>query len=95
MFNRDNAVGMIFLGLCVLVGGYMVYAIATGKRISLTINGTVATVLTLLFIGLIIYGIVKSGTFSRFGGGNRGGRQWPDPRTGQGHRSWWDRLRGR
>ncbi|HEU0166052.1 MAG TPA: hypothetical protein VFQ54_13475 [Thermomicrobiales bacterium] len=97
MFNRDNAIGMLLLGFCVLVGGYMVYVIATGKRVSIHINGTTGVVLTLVFIGLIIYGIAKSGTFSRFGGGNRGGRQWPDPQTGQSgrRRSLWDRLRGR
>jgi heme A synthase len=99
MFNRDNAIGILLLGFCALVGGYMVYVIATGKRVSIHLNGTAGLVLTLVFIGLIIYGIVRSGTFSGFGGGNRDGRgrQWPDPRTGQSgqRRSWWDRLRGR
>ncbi len=92
MFNRDNAIGLLLLGACVVVGGYMVYAIATGTSIAFHLNGTVGWILGIAFFGLIIYGMVTSGVFRRFGRGSQG-RQWPDPNTGR--RTWWDRVRGR
>jgi len=96
MFNRDNAIGFLLLGVCAVVAGYLVYAIATGERLRLQVNGTVGTVLTLLFFGLIIYGMVSSGVFRRFrGGSSEQGRQWPDPQAGRSRKSLWDRLRGR
>jgi len=90
MFNRDNAIGVVLLGLCAVVAGYMLYAIVTGRSIQLHISNSIGTLLGVAFIGLLIFGFVSSGGFRRFG---RRGRQWPDPNTGQ--RSWWDRLRGR
>lgn len=94
MFNRDNAVGLLLLGVCAVVAGYMVYVISTGKRVSLQINPTVGVILMVAFFGLLIYGFVSSGRFRRSGDRSRG-RQWPDPNTGSGQRSLWDRLRGR
>jgi len=94
MFNRDNAIGLLLLAVCAVVAGYMVYVITTGNRVSLQINPTVGVTLTVAFFGLLIYGFISSGGFRRFGGRSRD-RQWPDPNTGSGQRSLWDRLRGR
>jgi hypothetical protein len=90
MFNRDNAVGIVFLALCAVVAGIMLYSIGTGNRIRLDVPPAVSGGLTILFIGLIIYGMTRNFRSRRQGGG---GRAWPDPRTG--NRSLWDRLRGR
>ncbi|MGI8486884.1 MAG: hypothetical protein ACR2OU_21825 [Thermomicrobiales bacterium] len=92
MFNRDNAIGLILLGVCAAVAAYMIYTITTGNKFAFQINETVGWVLGIAFFGLVIYGMFTSGTFRRFGRGGQQ-RQWPDPNTGR--RTWWDRMRGR
>ncbi len=93
--NRDNMIGGLFLVFMGVLAAILIRAIATGERPDITISPAVSLILTVLFIGGIIYGMWQSGIFSRWFGGDRnsGGRQWPDPQTGR--RSWWDRLRGR
>ena len=92
MFNRENAVGFLLLGLCALVAGSMVFFIISGERPEFDLPPAVSFVIGALFFGLLIYGFVRSPFFQRLRGG-QGGRQWPDPGTGQ--KSLWDRLRGK
>lgn len=92
--NRDNLIGGLFLVLMGVLGVILVRAIITGERPDISLSPAVSMILTVLFIGGIIYGIWQSGIFSRwFGDRSGGGRQWPDPQTGR--KSLWDRLRGR
>lgn len=96
--NRDNLIGGLFLVFMGVLAAILVRAIIIGERPDISVSPAVATILTVLFFGGIIYGIWQSGFFSRLFGGNRdgdrsGGRQWPDPQTGR--RSLWDRIRGR
>ena len=90
MINRDNAVGIVILGLCAVSAGVMIYAIVTGNDVRLDVPPAVGWPLTVLFFGLIIFGMTRN---MRGRGQTGGGRAWPDPRTGS--RSLWDRLRGR
>lgn len=90
MFNRENAVGLILLGACAVVAGVMIYAIVTGERIRIDAPGYIAAPLTILFIGLVLFGLFRN---VRGGSGAGSGRSWPHPQSGS--RSLWDRLRGR
>lgn len=92
MFNRENAIGILLLGLCLVSAAVMAYYIGVGEYPSFNIPGPVKIVLSVLFIGLIIVGILRSPLLSRMRGG-QGGPQWPNPGTGQ--KSLWDRLRGK
>lgn len=90
--DRDNLVGFVFLGICGVVGGILVYSIMTGERITLNIPPILTIVLVVFFVGAMIYGFFGSGRFRR--GADRGtGSQWPDPNSGR--KTLWDRVRGR
>lgn len=92
--NRDNLIGGLFLIGMGVLAAILVRAIITGERPDISLSPAVITILTVLFIGGIIYGIWQSGFFSRlFGDRSGSGRQWPDPQTGR--KSLWDRIRGR
>lgn len=90
--NRDNLIGGAFLVVMVVLAAILIRAIVAGERVQLDLNPVVVTILGVLFFGLLIFGIARSGIFGRFFGGGRG-RQWPDPQTGS--KSLWDRLRGK
>jgi hypothetical protein len=90
MFNRENAFGLIFLGLCAVVAGVLLYAIVTGNQLRLDVPPAVGWGLTILVIGLIVFGMTRNVRGRRQRGG---GRSWPDPQTGG--RTLWDRIRGR
>ena len=92
MFNRENAVGIALLAACAVVAGIMLYYIAIGDRPTIDLGPIGNTVAVVLFFGLILLGVVRTPWFRRLRGGE-GGRQWPDPGTGQ--KSLWDRLRGK
>jgi len=92
MFNRENAIGFLLLGFCAVVAGIMAYYIVVGERPSVDLPPVLSFAIGALFFGLLIYGFIRSPFFQRLRGG-QGGRQWPDPGTGQ--RSLWDRLRGK
>lgn len=92
MFGRENIVGTLLLLLCGVVAAILVYSIVTGEQITFDLPPLVTRVLGFAFIGLLIFGFVRSGFFRRLRGG-QGGEQWPSPSTGQ--RSLWDRLRGK
>ena len=80
MFEREDVIGLLLLGLCVAVGGVLVYGIVTGTRFRFTGPGWVGVVLMVVFIGAVFYGIFTSG------------RRWPHPMTGRGRRRWpWSR----
>ena len=87
MFDRDNLIGLIFLALCAVVAGVLLFSIGTGTRIRYNGPGWLTAVVAVLFIGGMIYGLVSA---------NRG--RWPDPMTGRGRRWRWpwrrDRDRG-
>ena len=84
MFDREDAVGYLLIGVCAAVGGVMIYAIATGTRLRYTGPGWLVWILLALFLGGIVFGFLRGG----LGGGRfGGGRRWPDPMTGR--RPWW------
>jgi len=83
MRDRGDLIGLVLLGLCAVVGGVLVYSIATGTRFSFDGPAWVGWALMILFLGGIVYGLVTS---------NR--RRWPDPLTGRGRRLWpWNRRK--
>lgn len=79
MFDRENAVGLLLLGLCAVAGGVLIWSTVTETRLRYTGPGWLAVVIMVVFIGGSIYGVTR--------GGGRGGR-WPDPRTGGRRRRW-------
>ena len=86
MFDRENIVGVVLLGICAAIVGVLLYSIASGEQIEINMPGWLGAVLTVVFLGLIIYGFVSSGGFGRLlRRGDRdepgGGRRWPDPQT--------------
>ena len=88
--ERDNLIGLIFLGVCGVVAAVLIYSIMTGQRITFDLPPVISIALMVVFGGALIYGF--AGRFRRRDDGGSG-RQWPDPNTGR--RSLWDRLRGR
>ena len=86
MFDRENAVGFLLLGVCVAAGGVLLFAITTGTRLRYTGPGWVGIVLFVLFLGGILYGFISN----RRGRSPGSGPQWPDPQSGR--RPWWSRL---
>lgn len=93
MFDRENIVGVLLLGVCAAIAGVLLYAIASGERISFNIPGWLGLVMTAAFIGLLLYGFVSAGGFGRFRRGD--GRAWPDPQTGRRRRWRWPWQRDR
>jgi hypothetical protein len=101
MFDRENIVGVLLLGVCAVIAGVLLYSIASGEQINVDIPGWLGVVLTVVFLGLIVFGFVSSGGFGRLfrrggrdGQGGSGGRQWPDPQMSGRKRRWpWQRDR--
>lgn len=91
--DRDNLAGVLLLIGMGVMAAILLRAIVTGERLQLDLDPVVSTVLAVLFFGLILFGLGRSGMFGRFFGRRREGRQWPDPQTGG--KSLWDRIRGR
>lgn len=87
MFDRDNLVGVLLLGVCGVVAAILIYAIVTGRSFSFSGPSWLGPVLLLVMVGLLVYGFVSSGGFRRLGRG----RQWPDPQTGRRWRWPWQR----
>ncbi len=94
MFDRDNIVGVLLLGLCAFLAGILLYAIGSGEQLTFDGPAWMGPVLMVVFIGLLIFGFVSSGGFGRFRRGG-GGRAWPDPATGQRRRWRWPWQRDR
>lgn len=92
MFDRDNAVGIVLLGVCVAIAGIMLYYINTGGRPEWNLGGPASLALMVIFFGLLIFGAVRGGALGRFRRG-QSGPQWPHSQPRR--KSWWDRLRGR
>ncbi len=96
MFDRDNLTGLFLLGICGIGAAVLIGAISRGERLVWTGPSWLAIVLTVLFFGAIIFGMVTN--FRRRGEGDGGGRAWPDPNTGRrgrpgGWRRWFRRDR--
>ena len=79
MFDRENAIGFVLLGLCAVIGGVLVYGIVTGTSVRFSGPGWLGIVLMILFIGGAIYGAVTAP------------RRWPHPLAGRGRWRWWRR----
>jgi hypothetical protein len=90
MFRRENIVGILLLGLCVIIGAVMVQAIITGERPDVNLPGWLVWPLGALFIGGIAFGFIRQFLDRRSSGG---GHAWPDPMTGE--KTLRDRLPGR
>lgn len=78
--DRNNIVGVVFVGLCTAIGAVLVYSIVTGQRFRFTGPDWAGTALAVVFFAGIIYSLVL--TFRR---------RWPNPMTGQGRRWPWSR----
>lgn len=84
MFERDDLIGLLLLGLCVATAGILVYSISTGTRFRFTGPGWLGGVIIAVFIVALLYGMFTG----RFGSGGR----WPHPMGGRGRRRWpWSR----
>ncbi|MEJ7762504.1 MAG: hypothetical protein WKF80_06895 [Thermomicrobiales bacterium] len=96
MFNRDNLTGLFLLGICGVGAAVLVGAIARGERLVWTGPAWLAILLTVLFFGAIVFGMIAN--FRGRAKGDGGGTAWPDPRTGRtgqpgGWRRWFRRDR--
>jgi hypothetical protein len=89
MFDRENAIGFLLLGLCIVAGGVMVFAITTDTELSYSGPTWLSVVLVVTFVGAILYGLL-----ARRVGGRRFGEppHWPNINSGLRGRSWWRRL---
>lgn len=59
MFERENWIGLALLAVCVVVGGVLVWTIATGETLSYDGPGWIPVVLAVLFVGGLVYSFVK------------------------------------
>lgn len=88
MFKGENLIGVLLAGLCLIVAGIMIWAMATDRQLTYNGPGWLPWILMIIILGGSIWGVAQ-----RFRGGNRGGAQWPNPNTGR--RSLLDRVRGK
>ncbi len=88
MFNRDNAVGLVFLAACAMSAGIMLYYIAIGERPNIDFGPAGGTIAIIIFGAILVFGFLRSPLGRRLRGG-RGERQWPDPAAGK--KSPWER----
>jgi hypothetical protein len=86
--DKENLVGVLFLALCAVVGGVLIWEIVTGERLEYDGPGWLVWILLGLFIGGGLFGLFRG----RIGRGFGTGPQWPDPQTGR--RPWWRRWFG-
>lgn len=91
MFNRDNAIGFLLLGFCVVLAAIMLRYIAIGETPRFDLPQPWSGILGILFVGLLLYGFRDQ--IRRFMRGDDSSPRWPNPGTGR--KSLWDRLRGR
>ncbi|MCC6314552.1 MAG: hypothetical protein IT337_11135 [Thermomicrobiales bacterium] len=54
MFDRENWVGMVLLAVCVVAGGVLLHAIATGSVISFEGPPWLSPILLLLYVGGLV-----------------------------------------
>jgi 4-hydroxybenzoate polyprenyltransferase len=64
--DRENAVGVLLLGLCAIVAVLLAYSIASGTRFRLEGPAWLGTALVILFIAGTLYAFVR-----------QPGRRWP------------------
>ena len=91
MFKGENFIGVLLAGLCLVIAGVMIWAMATDRE--LTYNGPswLPWILMVIILGGSIWGMAQRFRGRDSGGG--GGTQWPNPNTGQ--KSLLDRARGK
>ena len=77
-------VGVLLLGLCVVIGVVMVWAIATDAKLEYNGPAWLGWVLAALFMGGVLFGMFQGFAGRRKSGG---APQWPAPGSGQ--RPWW------
>jgi hypothetical protein len=87
MFQRENAIGLLLLGLCAFMAGVLIYSIATDTSFEYTGPRWIITVLSILFIAGIFYGLFRG----VHGGSGSGRGRWPDPMTGR--KGWRDKSK--
>jgi hypothetical protein len=85
--DKDNLVGLVFVAVCAVVAGVVVWEIATGNRITYHGPRWFLWVLGGIFAAGILYGVIQSFSGRRQGGGMT---QWPNPAAGR--RPWWKRI---
>jgi hypothetical protein len=90
MFKGENLIGVLLAGLCVVIAGVMIWAMATDRE--LTYNGPswLPWILMVVILGGSLWGVAQR---FRGRGSGGGGSQWPNPNTGQ--KSLLDRARGK
>lgn len=90
MFKGDNLIGVLLAGLCLIVAGIMIWAMATGREFTYSGPSWLPWILLIVILGGSIWGIAQ-----RFRGGITGGsgNQWPNPNSGR--KSLLDRIRGK
>jgi hypothetical protein len=66
MFNRENAIGIVLLGLCATVAVALLVSITTGNRFRLDGPAWLGPALAILFTAAAIWGFFT-----------RPGRRWP------------------
>jgi len=95
VFNRENGVGIILLGLCVVAAAVMLYYIGSGTRPNFDFGPAGSAIGLVLFVGLLLFGILRTPFVRRMMGRDDTptSQQWPNPGAGQ--KSLWDRLRGK
>ena len=72
MFERENAIGIVLLLLCVVVAGVLLYSINTGTWFRFDGPPWLGTALMVFFIAAGIYSFVS-----------RPGRRWPWQKDGE------------
>jgi len=92
MFKGENLIGVLLAGLCLVIAGVMIWAMATDRE--LTYNGPswLPWILMVVILGGSIWGMAQRFRGRRDNPGS-GGAQWPNPNTGQ--KSLLDRARGK
>jgi hypothetical protein len=92
MFKGENLIGVLLAGLCLIIAGVMIWAMATDRE--LTYNGPswLPWILMVVILGGSLWGMAQRFR-GRGGNGVGGGAQWPNPNTGQ--KSLLDRARGK
>jgi hypothetical protein len=90
MFKGENLIGVLLAGLCVVIAGVMIWAMATDRELSYNGPSWLPWILMVVILGGSLWGVAQR---FRGRGSGGGGSQWPNPNTGQ--KSLLDRARGK
>jgi len=94
MFNREDLPGILLLGLCAVVAIALLIEIFTGYSFEYNGPGWLATAISLVGFGLIIFMSWRAwgSRIKRWRGDHGGGAQWPQNDV-RGERTWPRRSR--